>query len=325
MGSRVNKYRRICILGGTGFVGQHILNRLTNTDFKIRVISRHRERHRELLLFPEVELVTADIHDPQVLKENFSDQDVVINLVGILNQSGKKQATFKAVHVDLTRHIIQACQMKGVKRLLHMSALNADSAKGPSQYLRTKGEAENLVHNAKNINVTSFQPSVIFGLEDDFFNRFARLLKIPPTFIPFPLACADAKFSPVFVDDVAAAFTVAVQNEATFGQRYALCGPESYTLKALVEYTAKLGGIKRSIYGLGDSLSKLQAILLGFVPGQPFSKDNYLSMKIDSVCDTPFPALFNITPASVESIVPSYIGQQSLQARFDDYRRTARR
>jgi len=321
----VKKYRHICILGGTGFVGQHIISHLTNKGFKIRVISRHRERYRELLLFPDVELVSADIHDPQVLKENFIGQDVVINLVGILNQSGKKANSFNAAHVSLTRNVIQACQMKGVTRLLHMSALNADSAKGPSEYLRSKGEAEDLVHNAKDIDVTSFQPSVIFGLEDDFFNRFAALLKIPPMFTPFPLACAKAKFSPIYVDDVATAFTVALQNEQSVGQRYPLCGPQTYTLKTLVEYTAKLSGIKRPIYGLGNTLSKLQATLLGLLPGKPFSNDNYLSMKVDSVCEAPFPSLFGITPTSVESIVPGYIGQQSLRARYYSYRRAARR
>jgi len=321
----VIKYRHICILGGTGFVGQHLISHLTNKGFKIRVISRHRERYRELLLLHDVEMVSADVHDIQVLKENFNGQDAVINLVGILNQQGKKAHSFNNAHVNLTRNVIQACQMNGVKRLLQMSALNADSAKGPSEYLRTKGEAEDLVHNARDIDATSFQPSVIFGLEDDFFNRFAALLRIPPSFMPFPLACGNAKFSPVYVDDVATAFAVALQNKASVGQRYPLCGPQAYTLKTLVEYTARLSGITRPIYGLGKSLSKLQATILGLMPGKPFSNDNYLSMKIDSVCDSPFPPLFGITPTSVESIVPGYIGQQSLRARYYRYRRAARR
>lgn len=317
------KYKNICILGGTGFVGQHIVSKLAKTPVKLKVISRHRERHRDLLVMPNVEVISADVHDPQVLKDNFVDQDAVINLVGILNSSGKQ--TFQHAHTDLAKKVVEACQMKGVTRLLHMSALNANPETGPSQYLKSKGAAEKVVHLAHNIDATSFKPSVIFGPGDSFFNRFASLLKMTPSFLPFPLACANAKFAPVYVEDVATAFVMSLENKETFGCRYELCGPRRYTLKELVQYTANISGNHHVILPLGNTLSKLQGRILGLWFGKPFTVDNYLSTTVDSICRDGFPDIFGIKPTSIESIVPNYIGSRNAKGKFKRYRQLARR
>lgn len=314
--------KRICVLGGTGFVGQSITEYLAKQGHEIKIISRHRERNRDLLVLPEVKIVSADVHDPQVLKHEFADQDVVINLVGILNETGKHN--FRTVHVDLARNIADACTMKQVPRLLHMSALHA-SPDAPSKYLRSKAEAENILHKIYDVNVTSFQPSVIFGAHDQFFNRFAGLLRIPPKFAPFPLACASAKFAPVFVEDVAQAFVNSLDNRQTFGQRYELCGPKVYTLKELVKYTALLCGIKKPIIPLGNAASRLQALVMGVLPGKPFTMDNYLSTTIDSVCRESFPALFKVQAKSIETEVPKYVGEKEINSRFSRYRQSAKR
>jgi len=318
----VSTVKRICILGGTGFVGQCIVEHLAKQGHEIKIISRHRERKRDLLVLPSVKIISADIHDPQVLKDQFYKQDVVINLVGILNEAGKH--TFQTVHVDLARNIADACIMKQVPRVLHMSALHA-STNGPSKYLRSKAEAENILHKSHNVDVTSFQPSVIFGPRDQFFNRFANLLRIPPRISPFPLACANAKFAPVFVEDVAQAFVKSLNNKQTFGQRYALCGPKVYTLKELVDYTARLCGIRKTIIPLGKTSSRLQALIMGVLPGKPFTMDNYLSTTVDSVCEEGFPALFGLLPKSIESEVPQYVGQNEVNHRYSTYRRSAKR
>lgn len=204
-----------------------------------------------------------------------------------------------------------------------MSALNADAEKGASQYLKSKGIAENKAHKADGINVTSFRPSVIFGQDDDFFNRFAGLLKISPTI--FPLACPGSKFAPIYIGDVVNCFIKAIDNRDTYGQRYELCGPEVYSLKQLVEFTARQIGIKRHVLGLGNGLSSLQATLLGLLPTQPFSRDNYKSLQIDSICDEEFPAIFNTIPKSVEAVMPKYLAQQNSRGRYYDYRANARR
>lgn len=310
------KKRNICVLGGSGFVGRHVISLLTREGHNVRILTRRRERHRELLVLPTVQVVEANIHDVHELKEHFAGCDAVINLVGILNES--KTQHFQAVHEELPRKVVQACQGNGITRLLHMSALNADAINGPSKYLLSKGVGEDLVHNAGGMEVTSFRPSVIFGHDDQFINRFASLLKLSPVF--FPLACPDARFAPVFVDDVATAFTRALNNKATYGQRYALCGPNIYTLRELVEYTMELINSPHIIIGFSRGLSYLQARLLEMLPGKPLSRDNVDSMQVDSVCEDEFPAVFGVQPSSVEVIAPGYLGKrenkQGIYARF---------
>jgi len=217
------RIKKICIVGGTGFVGRALANRLACDGHQLRVLTRDRERHKEnLILLPELELVQTDVHDLDRLKYHFAGCDAVINLVGILNERRNNGAEFRKVHVELTEKIIAACSAQGIARLLHMSALNADS-NGPSHYLRTKGEAEDLVHAASALHVTSFRPSVIFGPEDSLFNRFAALLKIFPL---LPLACAEARFSPVYVNDVVEAIALTLNEPAWYGRRLQLGGPQ---------------------------------------------------------------------------------------------------
>lgn len=317
------KINKICILGGTGFVGRHLIQHLSQSGYQLRVLTRRRERNRGLLVLPNLALIEADIHDVRVLTDQFRGCDAVINLVGILNEKGRTGSGFRRAHVELPQKILEACLATGVTRLLHMSALNADAEKGSSHYLRTKGEGETLLHNTQGLHVTSFRPSVIFGPGDSFFNRFATLLKFSP--LVFPLACPDARFAPVYVDDVAKAFDKSLTEVDTFGKRYDLCGPQIYTLKQLVEYTARVIGVRRKIISLGDTLSRLQARILGWLPGKPFSLDNYNSLQTDSVCAGEFPALFNINSTPLEAIVPSYLASNGQRLRYDDYRRSAGR
>jgi len=314
----VAKTKNICVLGGTGFVGQQIVEELARQGHHIKVLSRHRERKRDLLVLPTVEIVSADVHNGQVLKEQFIDQDVVINLVGILNVFGKH--SFDKVHTDLARKVGDACQLKDVPRLLHMSALKANANNAPSKYLRSKGQAENIVHTIRDVKVTSFQPSIIFGSHDNFFNRFAKLLSMPPRFMPFPLACADARFAPVYVGDVASAFVNAIDNKQTFGKRFSLCGPRQYTLLELVQFTNEICGTRRRIIPLGRGMSKLMATFLGLVPGKPMSVDNFQSTLVDSVCDSEVPNIVPADASTIEAIVPQYLGGKSVRGRYDRYR-----
>lgn len=300
------KTRNLCVLGGTGFVGRQLLNQLTPGGHRIKVLTRRPERHRDLRVLPTVELLEADVHDPVVLRETFRGCDAVINLVGILNEAGQG---FAAVHVKLPRKIAQACKEAGVRRVLQMSALHADAANGSSHYLRTKGAGEDLMHAAAadGLQVTSFRPSVIFGPRDSFINRFAGLLRLAPYL--FPLACPDSRFAPVYVGDVARAFIIALENGATIGNRYDLCGPRVYTLREIVELTAREFGLRRKIIGLNDTLSRWQARLFEFVPGKPFTLDNYRSLQVDSVCHGDNGLLqLGITPTSLEAVLPRYPG-----------------
>jgi NADH dehydrogenase len=196
-----------------------------------------------------------------------------------------------------------------------MSALNANAA-GPSLYLRSKAEGEAIVAES-GLDWTIFEPSVIFGREDRFLNLFAKLLRIAPV---MPLAGADVRFQPVYVGDVAECIARALPLDATFGQRYQLCGPEIYTLRDLVRYVGGLTGASRPIIGLGPKLGSLQATVLEHLPGKLMSRDNLASMAKDSVCECAFPALFAMAPQAVENVAPSYLGGDALRSRYDIYR-----
>jgi len=308
----------VCILGGTGFVGRHLVNRLAREGVRCRVLTRRPHRHRHLGVAAGTTLVEADVHAPDALARQFEGQDAVVNLVGILNEGAGEG--FRRVHYELPLAVLAACQRAGVPRLLHMSALNADEERGTSEYLRTKGAAENHLHrNAGAVGVTSLRPSVIFGPDDSFFNRFGALLRIPG---PFPLACPAARFAPVDVGGVAVAVARPLGAPAPLGPRYGLCGPRVFTLRELVDYTARAMGLRKPIIGLGDGLSRLQAKVLGMLPGRPFTMDNYYSMQMDSVCEHDGLGMLGITPTDVDAIIPYVLGHRLPKERLDALRRT---
>lgn len=295
----------ICILGGSGFVGTWLTTELATRGYKILVPTRGISPRHKLTSIQGVGIIRADIHDPKALSKLLKGCSAVINLVGILNEQGSDGKGFHHAHVELARKVIHAMQEAGVKRLLHMSALNADMTRGPSYYLRTKGRAEDSVMDVQQngLEATAFRPSVIFGRGDSFFNRFATLLRFSPV---FPLACPNTNFAPVWAGDVVSSFITALEDDRTIGQRYNLCGPGIYTLRELVEYTAEVCEMKRVIIGLPDVLSQLQARLLGFIPGKPMSYDNYLSLTQDSFCEKRDPTLIK-NPRSIREEVPGYL------------------
>ncbi len=297
---------RICILGGSGFVGRALSARLVADGHEVLVPTRRYDKHRDLLVLPTLSLLQGNVHDPEFLARCCEGQDAVINLVGILNERGRNGRSFARVHVEFPEKLVAACRRAGVKRLLHMSALNA-SLSAPSHYLRTKAMGEDTAHRGADdgIRVTSFRPAVIFGPRDSFVNRFAGLLRLAPGV--FPLACPDAKFQPVYVEDVVSAYVHALHDTKTHGQRYDLCGPKVYSLREIVSYIAELMGKRVHIVGLNRALSHLQAALLEFAPGKPFSLDNFRSLQVDSICTSrAFPEVFGITPTPMEQVVPTY-------------------
>jgi NADH dehydrogenase len=301
------------VLGGSGFVGRHVVARLVAAGWNVVVPTRYRERAKHLILLPTVDVVEADIHDPLALEQLAAGADAAINLVGILNET--RRGDFERVHVELPRKLVASCRAMRVLRLLHMSALNA-GGKRPSRYLRSKGEAEALVADS-DLAWTIFQPSVIFGREDSFLNLFARLERFLPV---IALACADARFQPVYVGDVANAFVHAVDDDRTHRMRYPLCGPKVYTLRELVAYVGELTGYNRPIVPLGPALSKLQARVLELLPGKLMSRDNLASMELDSVCDCNFPAVFGSSPTALEAVAPDYLTPAATRSRYSGLR-----
>ncbi len=295
----------VCVLGGTGFVGSELVTRLAMDGHWVFVPTRSASGGEELRVLDKVRLIQADIHDPRTLARLFIGADVVINLVGILNEHGR--STFRSVHVELAEKVVSAAATAGVKRLLHMSSLGADPANGPSRYLRSKGEAESCVRAAaRTLEWTIFRPSVIFGPGDTLTNRFAGLLRMSGGFLP--LARADAQFAPISVADVAEAFRRALLDTgATAGRTFELCGPQVMTLKQLVRITADTAGIRSWIVPMPDFISVIQAAVMGLLPGKPFSLDNYRSLTVDSVCRENGCSRLGLSPAPMMSVLPTYL------------------
>ncbi len=317
--------QRVCILGGSGFIGRHLVNRLQAHGINSRVLTRNRERSRHLLVVPGLELQQCDIHDTGALEHALADCDAVINLIGILNEKGDDGSGFRQAHVETTRKVIDACGRVGVHRLLQMSALGANAKQGPSHYQRSKGEAENLAleSHGRNLAVTVFRPSVVFGPGDSFFNRFAGLLKLGPV---FPVPTPSARFAPVFVDDVTEAMVRCLDSQETFGRSYDLCGPQTYSMRELVEYTARAAGLRRLIIGCSDRLSRWQAQVLQRLPGKPYSMDNFRSSQVDNVCSRGNGLEeLGIQPTAIEAVVPGYLSGSSQRMQYNRFRQTARR
>jgi len=297
----------ICVLGGSGFVGTHLCAALARDGWRITVPTRDPARARHLGPIPSLKLVAADIHDAGQLAALCAGQRAVVNLVGILNERGRGGRGFDLVHATLAGRLVEACSRERVDRLLHVSALNADADHGPSQYLRSKGRGERLIRSESgpDLRWTIFQPSVIFGPGDDFVNRFARLLRAIP--LALPLARPGALFAPVWVGDVVAALQRALADEATAGECYELCGPERLTLHEIVCRVRDRLGLARAVVGIPDIAARLQAALCDFVPGKPFSTDNYRSLLVDSVCKVNGLARLGIRPQPLDAVLPGYL------------------
>src|SRR5450631_2700250 len=317
------KLLSICILGGTGFLGTRLVARLIKDGHRVTVLSRDREQHKHLLVLPGLTLENCDVYDEAQLSERFRGKDVVINLVGILNESGFGGGGFRRAHTGLTRVVLQAGRSAGVTRLLQVSALKA-AVDAPSYYLRSKGEAEKLIRESGgSLEWTIFQPSVMFGPGDSFLNRFANLLASVP--LLFPLARPNARFQPVLVDDVIEALLRCLRGGASSRQTYQLGGPQVYSLREIVELVAKLTGRSRWVIGLPDFVAQIQGLAMNFVPGRPFSSDNYRSLTVDSVCAEDGFARLGIKPQSMVASARQYLGALEDNARLSHNRASAGR
>lgn len=313
--------RNVVILGGSGFVGWHLARLLAERGIGCIVPTRNRElAKRELLVLPNVSVVEAGVRDDKALARLLTGADAVVNLVGILHESARQ--SFQAVHADLPARVVEACRQAGVGRYLHMSALCADP-QGPSRYLRSKGEGEVRALQAAGagLAVTVFRPSVIFGRGDSFLSMFAGMLRLAPV---VPLGSPNARFQPVWVEDVARAFADALDRRETYGQRYDLCGPTVYTLRDLIRITGEAIGRARPVIGLGRTASYLQAAAMELSPVKILTRDNVRSMSVDNVCACGWPEVFDFAPSHLEAVLPTYLGSGRSRA-YDDYRARAGR
>ena len=318
--------KNILILGGTGFVGAHVCEKLVRAGWHVTVPTRRRANAQQVSHLPGLTVLEADVHDEAVLTQLVAGHDAVVNLVAILHGT---QAAFEKTHVALPQKLARACLAGGVKQLVHVSAMGADAQQpesAPSMYLRSKGQGEAVLIQAaagagaaakSGFALTILRPSVIFGADDQFINLFARLQKVFPV---MPLAGAKARFQPVWVEDVAAAVVQCLAPAgATVGQGpriIEVCGPDVFTLAELVKMSAQLSGVcegrGRPVIALPRWMGLIQAFMMELAPGQPLmSRDNLDSMQIDNVATGQWPGLqsLGITPSALPPIAQDYLTQ----------------
>lgn len=302
--------QKILVLGGSGFVGRHVCEALSRQGHRITVPTR-RLPARSVQMFPGVEVVRADVHDPAQLLSLVQGHDAVVNLVAILHGN---EAAFDHVHVQLMRHLVAACNKAGVRRLVHVSALGADEY-AASMYQRSKARGEKVLHAAvqtANLELTILRPSVIFGADDKFINVFAKLQAVFPV---MPLAGAATRFQPVWVQDVAQSVVYSLSHRTTVGETFELCGPEIFTLQQLVEIAGRWSGHSRFVLPLTATIAYLQALMMEFLPGPTLmSRDNLASMQTDNVASQSLQGLLALgvqQPKSLQAIFPSQKNQSA--------------
>jgi uncharacterized protein YbjT (DUF2867 family) len=309
--------KRIALLGGTGFVGRSVCERLVAHDagLRITVPTRRLAHARSVQFLPTVDPVACDVHDDAQLARVLAGHDAVVNLIAILHGSA---ADFERVHVRLAQRLAAACAVAGVTRLVHISALGA-AADAPSNYLRSKAGGEAALRAAP-LALTVLRPSVIFGAADRFLNLFATLQAIAPV---MPLAGAEARFQPVWVEDVSEAVLRCLQRGETIGQTYECAGPQVFTLGELVRLAGRLCGHERKVLPLPASLARWQAMALEALPGPPLmSRDNLLSMQVPNVASGSLPGLqaLGIDPAALAAVAPTYLSPEAGLMRLERWR-----
>jgi len=304
----------VLVVGGSGFIGSHLVAKLSASGARVVVPTRRYERAKHLIFLPRVEVVEADVGQEAALRRLLRGQhlDAVVNLAGRLHSDtgAPYGRAFALAHVELPRRIVAACAAHGVTRYLHMSALGAAAA-APSMYLRSKADGELAAAANPAVAATIFRPSVVFGPEDKFLNLFARLQRHLPL---LPLACAGARLQPVYVEDVAQAFVAALARPDSRRRVYELAGPDIFTLAELARLAGRYAGHARPVVALPAALGRLQALLFECLPGAPLlSRDNLDSLRKGSVL-APHPgaltaAALGIKLTPLEAVAPLFLGR----------------
>ncbi|MGC2410911.1 MAG: complex I NDUFA9 subunit family protein [Methyloceanibacter sp.] len=319
----LNSSTLITIYGGSGFIGRHVVRALAKTGARMRVAVRRPELAGHLQPLGgvgQISAVQANVRFPDSLIAPAEGADAVINLVGILVPRGRQ--TFESVQDEGARHVAEAARAAGARAFVHMSAIGAD-AKSPATYAHTKAAGEAAVASVFP-GAVILRPSIVFGPEDDFFNRFAALARIAPA-LPL-IGGGTTRFQPVFVGDVAKTVVASLTGKAEAGATYELGGPEILTMKEVMarvlEYTMRW----RLLVPLPFWLAKLQAAFLQWLPNPPLTIDQVRMLQVDNVVSEAAKQAgrtlegLGIEPVAVEAVVPDYLERFRPRGQFSIYR-----
>lgn len=300
----------VTLIGGGGFLGRYVAQALLRDGARLRVAQRDPRQAwflKSLGQLGGTQTVAADITRPDTIARAVRGSDAVVNLVGIL------AGDFQRVHVGGARAIADACAAEGVSGLAHVSAIGADP-ESPSAYGRSKGEGEAAVR-AVFPEATILRPSIVFGREDQFLNRFAGLIARLPI---VPILSPATRFQPVFVGDVADAVSGALSDpRAHAGRNYELGGPDILSMAELNRYIAQEIGRDPPFVEVPDSVGSMIA-KLGFLPGAPITSDQWMMLRRDNIVSAGAAGLeaFGVTPTPLAAVAPSYLVQYRRAGRF---------
>jgi uncharacterized protein YbjT (DUF2867 family) len=308
----------VTVFGGSGFVGRHAVRALAQAGWRVRVAVRRPELAgflQPLGAVGQIQAVQANLRYRWSIERALDEADAAVNLVGILAPSGRQ--SFEAVQAFGARAVAEAAKAAGLSGLVHISAIGADPA-SPSLYGRSKAQGEVGVLTAFPDAVV-LRPSIVFGPEDGFFNRFAKMAQVAPA---LPVIGADTRFQPVFVGDVAAAILAAVEGRARAGTVYELGGPQVLTFRECLDLLLAEIDRKRPIVPVPFWAAKLQARVLQMLPNAPLTVDQVLLLERDNVVSAAAEAEgrtlagLGVQPTSLAAILPTYLWQYRVQGQF---------
>lgn len=306
--------RLVTLIGGSGFIGRAATEELTRLGWRVRVLVRNvhaANRLKPLGNLGQIAISGGDVRSPESVAAALDGADAVVNFVGILAPGGG--ATFDAVHHRAAALVAQQAARAGVRRLVHVSAIGADR-NSPSDYGRSKGEGEQAVRAAFP-SAAIVRPSIVFGADDQFTNRFATVARQVPFMVP--VIAPDTRFQPVFVDDVARAITRLVTEQADVPPVTELGGPQVFTMRQINEYIVRTIGLTKPIVDVPDYAARMIA-KAGFLPGAPLTWDQYLMLQRDNVADTALPgfAALGIVPTPMGAVAPQWLARYRRGGRF---------
>jgi NADH dehydrogenase len=306
-----DNFRVVTLFGGGGFVGRYVAQALYRTGARVRIAQS--DPRKAFFLKPlgalgQTQFVGADIRNAEQVKAAIKGSDAVVNLVGVL------KGDFEGLHVDGARHIAEACAEHGVGSLVHISAIGANTS-SESRYGRTKGEGERVIQTVFP-SATIVRPSIVFGREDNFINRFAGMMRLLPI---LPVVSGRSRFQPVYAADVGKAVTQAALNPRDHGGKtYELGGPQVMSMRELMEFIREATGHRRALVDIPDAVAKMIALGLGWMPGAPITYDQWMMLQQDSVVSPGAPALdaFGVRPTPLAAVSEGWLTSYRNHGRF---------